>query len=55
MFNKSDESWHPYIVLNLKENTFSFSLLNIMLAVDMSCLYIEAFSLNTHFVERFQS
>ena len=25
MFNKSDESRHPYIVLNLKENTFSFS------------------------------
>ena len=36
MLNKSGESEHPYVVLDLKENTFSFCPLSMMLAVGFS-------------------
>ena len=36
MFSKSGETEHPYIVPDLKGNIFSFSPLNIKLAVGLS-------------------
>ena len=36
MLNKSGESEHPYLVPDLRENAFSFSLLSMMLAVSLS-------------------
>ena len=36
MLNNSDESGHPCLVPDLRGNAFSFSLLCIMLAVDLS-------------------
>ena len=36
MLNKSGESGHPCLVLGLRENAFSFSLLRMMLAVGLS-------------------
>ena len=48
MLNNSGESGHPCLVPNLRGNTFSFSLLRIMLAmallyVDFSMLKYDAF------------
>ena len=36
MLNKSGESGYPCLVLHFRGNTFSFSQLKIMLAVDLS-------------------
>ena len=36
MLNKSGESGHPCLAPNLTENAVSFSLLRVMLAVDLS-------------------
>ena len=36
LLNKSEESGHPCLVPDLRGNTFSFSLLNMMLAVSLS-------------------
>ena len=40
MLNKSGESGHPWLVPDLRGNAFSFSPLNMMLAV---CLFYMAF------------
>ena len=36
VLNKSGESWHPSLVPNFSGEAFSFSPLNIMLAVSLS-------------------
>ena len=36
MLNNSSESGHPCLVPNLRGNAFSFSLLSMMLTVDLS-------------------
>ena len=36
MLNSSDESDHPYLVLDFRGNAFSFSSLRIMFAVGLS-------------------
>ena len=38
MLNNSGESGHPCLVLDLRGNAFSFSLLRIMFAVGISCM-----------------
>ena len=45
LLNKNDKSGHPCLVFDLRGNIFSFSLLSIMVAVDLSfiatalCIY----------------
>ena len=58
MLNKSGKSEHPCLIPNLRRNTFSFSLLSMMLAVGLSYLlydiyYIGVCSLCVHFLESF--
>ena len=38
ILNKRDESGYPCLVPNLRGNAFSFSLLSMMLVVDLSCM-----------------
>ena len=38
MLSKSGKSGHPYLVLDLRGNAFSFSPLSMMLAVGLSCM-----------------
>ena len=38
MLNKSGENGYPCILPDIKENTFSFSLLRMMLVVGLSCV-----------------
>ena len=38
MLNKSGDNRHPCLVPDLRGNAFSFSLLRMMLAVDLSCI-----------------
>ena len=40
MLNNSGESWHPYLVQDLRGNTFSFLPLRIMLAVGLSYMVL---------------
>lgn len=39
MVSRSDESEHPWLVLNISEKAFSFSSLNIILVVRLFCSY----------------
>ena len=36
MLNSSDESGHPHLIPDFRENAFNFSPLRIMFAVDLS-------------------
>ena len=36
VFNKHGESGHSYLIANFRKNVFSFSLLGMILAVDLS-------------------
>ena len=38
MLNESGESWHTFLVPDCRENDFSFSSLNMMVAVGLSCM-----------------
>ena len=58
ILSKSGKSRHPYLVLDFRENTVSFSLTNMMmLAVDLLYMwflnYVEVCCLYTYFVENF--
>ena len=43
MLNKSGENGHPYLVLDVKGNTCSYSLLSMMLAMDLSYMVLITF------------
>ena len=53
MLNKNDKSEHSCLVPDLRGKIFSFSLLGVMLAVDLSYMAFEVWSLSTNFVESF--
>ena len=56
MLNKSGESGHPCFVPGFRGNAFSFSLLSMMLAVELiiyGFYYVKVCSLYTHFLRRF--
>lgn len=57
IWNKIDDSGRPYLATDHKWKVFSFSLLSMMSAVDLSYMALimlwYIYSLYTHFVERF--
>ena len=54
MLNKSGENEYSCLVPNLKGNAFSFSCLNMILAVGLPYIYyVEVSSLCAHFLESF--
>ena len=56
MLNKRGESGHPCFVPGFRGNAFSFSLLSMMLAVELiiyGLYYVKVCSLYTHFLRRF--
>ena len=56
MLNKNGKSGHPCLVPNLSGNSFSFSLLRMMLSVGLSLYgfyYVEVNFLYAHFLEGF--
>ena len=56
MLNNSGESGHPCLVLGLRGNAFSFSLLRMMFCcgfVIYGVYYVEVSSLYAHFLEGF--
>ena len=56
MLKNSGESGHPYLILDLRGNAFSFSPLRIMFAVDFiiyGLCYVEVGSFYAHFLKSF--
>ena len=56
ILNKSDESGHACVIPDLRGNTFSFSLLSMILVVGLSYMafiMLRYVSLSTHFLESF--
>ena len=52
MLNKSGNSWHPCLVLDVRGNAFSFSLLSMMSVAGLSYMgFIMLYSLYAHFVK----
>ena len=55
MLNKSGKNWYSCLVHDLRKKDLSFSLLSMILAIDLyyGLFYAEVWSLYTHFVENF--
>ena len=56
VLNQSDYSWHPCLIPGLRGNAFSFSLLNMILTVHLSCkvfIVLREVTPYAHFLESF--